>query len=102
MPLIPSQRRTLAAYQSLHGTRPTPLSLLSAVWWRYLLLLALAVIVALVLPTMLAYLAAGIVLGGVLRDLKRYWDIARAWPVVETVLDWDRIEALLAADRGVE
>ena len=99
MQLTSSERRVLATYQSLHGTQPTMVSLLSKVWWRYLLLIALAVIVILVLPTALAYLAAGIILGAVVRDLRRYWEIAQMWPMYEEVLDWDEIEALLTADQ---
>ena len=74
------------------------LSLLAPVWWRYLLVVALAVIAVLVLPIALTYLAAGIILGMVIRDLRRYRDLAQLWPMYETILAWDEIEALLTDD----
>lgn len=67
-------------------------------WWRYLLVVALAAVAVLILPTALTYVAAGIVLGMVVRDLTRYRELAQMWPVYETILEWDEIEALLAGN----
>jgi len=74
------------------------MSLLAPVWWRYLLVVVLAAIAVLVLPTALTYLAAGIIVGMVVRDLRRYRDLALMWPIYETILEWDQIEVLLADD----
>ena len=75
------------------------LSLLASIWWRYLLAAILAVIAVLILPTALIYLLAGFFLGMIVRDLMRYRDLAQLWPLYETILSWDEIEALLADDR---
>lgn len=99
MKLTSAQHRTLSTYQRLHGTHPSMLSLLASVWWRYLLLMILAVIAVLILPTTLTYLLAGFVLGIIVRDLQRYRDLAQLWPMYETILTRDEIDALLADDR---
>ena len=75
------------------------LSLLARVWWRYLLLVILAGIGVLILPAGLGFLFVGFVLGMVVRDLQRYWQWARLWPMYEAIFAWDAIEALLADDR---
>ena len=98
MKLTNAQRRALKHYQRLHGTHPTMLSLLAPVWWRYLLVVILAAIAVLMLPTALNYLLAGFVLGMIVRDLRRYRDLAQLWPMYETILAWDEIEAFLAQD----
>ncbi len=96
---IASHRRALKYYYRLHGTQPTILSLLAPVWWRYLLLVILAAIALLILPTALNLLLAGFVLGIIVRDLQRFWHWARLWPMYEQILSWDEIDALLADDR---
>lgn len=98
MKLTNAHRRALKYYQRLHGTRPTLLSLLALVWWRYLLVMVMAAIVVLILPTALNFLLAGFVLGMIIRDLQRFWHWARLWPMYEKILSWDEIEALLADD----
>jgi hypothetical protein len=97
--LTNTHRRALKYYHRLHGTQPTMLSLLALVWWRYLLAVILAVIAVLILPTALTYLLTGFVLGMIVRDLRRYRDLAQLWPIYEKILAWDEIEALLADDR---
>jgi hypothetical protein len=66
---------------------------------RYLLVVVLAGIGVLILPTTLTYLLAGIILGMIVRDLRRDWDLAQHWPMYEQILAWDEIEALLADER---
>ena len=87
MKLTNTRNRTLSTYQRLHGTQPTMLSPLAPVWWRYLLVIALASIAILVLPAALTFLGAGIILGMVIRDLRRYRDLAQMWPMYETILE---------------
>ncbi len=99
MKLTKAHRRTLQYYHRLHGTQPTMLSLLTPVWWRYLLAVALAAIGVLILPATLNLLLAGFILGMVVRDLQRYWHWARLWPMYEQLLAWGEIDALLADDR---
>ncbi|MEI2689856.1 MAG: hypothetical protein V9H69_09110 [Anaerolineae bacterium] len=99
MQLTAAHRRALKYYQRLHGTRPTMLSLLTPVWWRYLLAVGVTAIAVLILPTALSFLLAGLILGMVVRDLQRYWHWARLWPMYEQIFAWDEIDALLADDR---
>jgi hypothetical protein len=96
MQLTNAHRRALKYYQRLHGTRPTMLSLLALVWWRYLLVVIAAAIAVLILPSALNFLLAGFVLGMVFRDLQRFRHWARLWQMYEQILAWDEIEALLA------
>lgn len=99
MQLTNTHRRTLKYYHRLHGTRPTMLSLLAPMWWRYLLVMVMAAIVVFVLPTAPSFLLAGFVLGMIFRDLQRFRHWARLWPMYEQILSWDEIEALLAEDQ---
>lgn len=75
------------------------LSLLAPVWWRYLLVMIMAAIVVMIITTALSFLLAGFVLGMIMYDLRRYWELAQLWPMYETILAWDAVEALLADDR---
>jgi hypothetical protein len=99
MQLTAAHRRVLKFYHRLHGTRPTMLSLLTLVWWRYLLVVVLAAIAVLILPAGLGLLFVGFVLGMIVRDLQRYWHWAQLWSMDERILAWDEIEALLAEDQ---
>lgn len=96
---VTAQQRALKYYQRLHNTQPTMLSLLAPMWWRYLLVVMLAAITVLILPTALSLLLAGFVLGMIFRDLQRFWHWARLWPMYEQIFAWDEIAALLADDR---
>ena len=100
MQLTAAHRRALKYYQRLHGTRPTMLSLLTPVWWRYLLAVGVTAIAVLILPTALSFLLAGLILGMVVRDLQRYWHWARLWPMYEQIFAWDEIDALTPGSGG--
>ncbi|MFZ2359507.1 MAG: hypothetical protein WA040_09180 [Anaerolineae bacterium] len=99
MKLNNAHRRALRYYQRLHGTQPTMLSPLAPMWWRYLLVMVMAAIVVLILPTAPSFLLAGFVLGMIFRDLQRSRHWARLWPMYEQIFAWDEIDALLADDQ---
>jgi hypothetical protein len=40
------------------------------------------------------YLLLGIILGVVIRNLRLYHQTVRLWPVLDSIIDWDKVEAL--------
>jgi hypothetical protein len=104
MQLTPWQRRVLTRYRDLHGTRPTPGTWLRRYARRWLFDAVFAAVVFLLdrLADLggLAWLCYGLVLGSVLNTIGFLRAGARAWPLLEEVFDWQRIDELLRADRS--
>lgn len=94
-----THRRALKYCRRPHARQPTMLSLLASICWRYLLVVIVTAIAVLILPATLNLLLAGFILGVIVRDLQRFWHWPRLWPMYETILVWDEIDALLADDR---
>lgn len=46
----------------------------------------------------IAWLYIGVFAGVVLRDIGRIRILSHTWPVFHTVLDWERIQQILASD----
>lgn len=96
MNLNSTQRRTLQYYRQLHGTQPGTWSLIASYGWRYLLALVIGLAAPAILlgNTPITFLAAGLTLGVVARDLSRFRVLAMTWSVFGEVFDWARIDRL--------
>lgn len=46
---------------------------------------------------MVAWLLAGMLVGGVLREARQHHHVSRAWPAIAAIVDWERAQALAAA-----
>jgi len=106
MHLTPLQRRTLEGYRWYHQHPPAWRHFLMAMMWRssyalYLAIVAVAVLIVLIgrgsVLGGLFYLLLGIILGVVFRNLRQYHQTVRLWPVLDRIIDWDKVEALRQA-----
>jgi len=104
MQLTKEQRRNLELYARYRSAPPTLWQLFRLNARRYLLVAALLAIVFLLAPLAgtqsLAYLAAGMLLGAIVRDIGTFWRFVRVWPATAAVLDWERVETLVAEENG--
>jgi hypothetical protein len=100
MNLTAFQKRCLESYLYLRGTSPTILRVLSFKprGWLPFLGIAVASVLSFAVSPLLGTFMAGLTLGAVLRILAYARFTVMGWPVIEQVLDWDRIEDLLHAD----
>ena len=100
MQLTKEQVQNLELYARYRTSPPTFWQLFRLNLKRYLLVAALVVILFLLAPTAgvqwPAGLAAGLLLGAILRDVATFWRFVRVWPATAAVLDWERVEALLS------
>ena len=93
------QQQVLNHYQEYHRIYPTLVQLIVRNLGRYLLIIAVAALVlvlsyALERPAV-ANFVLGLLIGALLRDLGTFIQFTKTWPIIDPVLDWDRIEALL-------
>ncbi|MDQ2807720.1 MAG: hypothetical protein M3Z04_12560 [Chloroflexota bacterium] len=105
MPLTHLQRATLMLYRAYHANAPTVGGILRRLTKRYLIML-IVVVATLTVVTLTgsfsdalpwAGLLIGLVSGAAARDLGYARIAVRVWPVLNQVLDWQKIDALLAA-----
>ena len=104
MQLTPFQRRALELYRWYRQHPPTMKLYLIAMLWRssyliYLGIVGVAVLLLLVGRTSAiggwAYLLLGMMIGIIIRALLYYRQTVRLWPVFDSIIDWDKVEALL-------
>lgn len=100
MHLTKEQRQNLELYVTFRSSPPTLWLFFRLNARRYLLIAVLLVILFFLAPAAgvqwLTWLAAGMLLGAILRDAGTFWRYARVWPATAAVLDWERLEALLS------
>ncbi|MDX1616750.1 MAG: hypothetical protein R3300_20755 [Candidatus Promineifilaceae bacterium] len=101
-----SQRRNLKLYARYRNTPPTVGGLLRENLWRYgLSFVALFLLYSLAPAAQLEALPlilGGMLIGVLARDLNRYWTFVRTWPATAAVLDWERVEDLLATSAAAK
>jgi hypothetical protein len=99
MQLSKAQRKTLEQYQTYRGIRPGVGYFIRLNLWRYLLLVGAGVVAYLLLLYLgvagSAYGILGLVAGALLRDFALFRRFKESWPVVESLLDWERLNGLL-------
>ena len=102
MQLTKVQRQTLEQYKAHRGKRHGVGYFVRLNLWRYLLLVGAAVVAFFLLRFLgvvgAAYILLGLVAGALLRDFGLYRQFKERWPVVEGLLDWERIDNLLNGD----
>jgi hypothetical protein len=102
MKLTKNQRTLLKFYARHRTTPPSPSSVFRSIALPWVLLAVLIAIASTVyfwlgMPVA-AWLCIGAFAGVVLRDIGRLRLVFRTWPAVHAVLDWERLEELLASD----
>ena len=104
MPLTTFQRRALEVYRWYHLHPPAWQFYVSAMLRRsaYQIYLAIAAIALLLLLTSRIttigawiYLFLGVIIGLILRGLLAYHQTIRLWPVLTSIIDWDKVDTLL-------
>ena len=102
MNLSPLQRKTLELYQNLQHSPPTVSRLLALTARNYLrLLLVIGAGIVLMLSLRapaFSLILVGMLIGVLSRDLGAFRKTVRVWPALVAVLDWNRIDQLLADD----
>ena len=92
------QRKTLQGYQDLRRSQGTVWGQIRRRLWLYLVrIIGMIIVIPLIVMqnSGLVLLILGIILGMMARDIQYFFIWKRIWPVMETVLNWERIEALL-------
>jgi len=104
MHLTKLQRRALAIYHWYHQHPPTWQVYLMAMIWRssYLVYLGIIGVAALLLLINRvaaiggwSYLLLGVIIGSFLRALLAYRQTIRLWPMLDSIIDWAKVDALL-------
>ena len=100
MQLTNAQRSNLELYVAYRFNPPTFWSLFSKNLIRYLVIAGLIVLLALLgliagTETFTLF-AMGLFIGILFRDIGLFLRFLRVWPATAAVLDWPRLEALLA------
>ena len=100
MKLTAFQRRCLESYVYLHGKSPTLLDVLSFRSRGWLPFLMMAVLSSLMfyISSLWGMFMIGMTMGAVLRIIGYARFTVLGWPVIERVLDWDRVASVLRAD----
>jgi hypothetical protein len=100
MKLTAFQKRCLESYVYLRGKRPTLMQVLGFRAQGWLPVLGIVVISTLVfcVNPLWGMFMIGLVLGAVFRIIGTGRFTVMAWPLIEQVLDWDRVESLLRED----
>jgi hypothetical protein len=106
MQLTKGQRRNLELYANYHSAPPTLWQLVRQNLWRYGAIALLVILLFFLVPAAgaeyLKWIATGLFLGVLLRDISRFRQFVHTWPAMEAVLDWQRLEALLNKPDGAE
>jgi hypothetical protein len=104
MQLTTFQRRALEVYRWYRHHPPAWQFYLSALLWRsasqiYLAIGAIALLIVLIGRTSAIgawiYLLLGVIIGMIVRALLSYQHTIRLWPVLASIIDWDKVDALL-------
>lgn len=94
------ERNTLLQYIKMREQSPTTAGIMVRSWKHYtflVVLLASICLLAIVLEIrMIAIVATGLVAGAVLRDIGYARRLVRVWPLLEEIMDWNRIEKKMA------
>lgn len=102
MPLSAADRRILAAYRQWHTAPPRWANSLPKLLGMWLVLIGLALtVLGATRDSPLAPLGwgvVGMVAGAILRDLGWLRRQFRTWPLVERIIDWQRVESWFADD----
>ena len=105
MQLTKSQRRNLELYATYRSAPPTFWHLFRQNLPRLVFMALLVVLIYVLAPTAgtewLALFVTGLFLGVLVRDLGRFWQFVRMWPVLAAVLDWQRLDMLLNSPDAV-
>ncbi len=92
-------RRILLSYKAKQAKTPTLAGMIQGYWMVALSLIVGALLADAILFVLhlsaLAYLIAGGVLGWLIHTIWMYQKNVEGWPVVEQLLDWQKIDELL-------
>ncbi len=104
MELTKVQRQNLKLYVQYRSSPPTIWFLIRRnLFKRYLIPGFLVILLLLIAPTAglgaIAWLAVGMLFSATLRDVALFRRFVHLWPVTSAVLDWERIDELLAESR---
>jgi hypothetical protein len=95
-------RNMLSVYKAFRASPPTVGSLARRLLPTWLLLVALCglwIAVSLLAQVdFLAWAAPGFLIGALARDLGYCLKTALAWPTINAIVDWNRVDDLLAHD----
>lgn len=105
LPPTPKELARLRLLRSFRATPPTVGRYLRINWWLPLLQLAAGGATVAIASwaglTALAWACGGAFAAMMLRDVGWYRQNVLAWPLTREILDWDRVDALLAEhDKG--
>jgi hypothetical protein len=104
MHLTAFQRRALEVYHWYRHHPPAWKFYLAAMLWRSSYLIYLGIVGVAILLLLVSrvtaiggwiYLLLGIIIGNVVRALLSYRQTIDLWPVLERIIDWDKVDALL-------
>ena len=99
MNLTREQRKNLELYKTYRDSPPSIWQLLWANSPRYLLFAFLVILLYVLAPLAgietIPLIATGLFLGVLGRDIGRFLQFTRVWPVTAAVIDWSRLETLL-------
>lgn len=97
-------RRTLRFYARYRAANPTVLDVLRYNAWLWVYWWIIAVCAYLLLErwasTTIAMAVVAVFAGAALRDLRYCYSVARRWPWMRELLDWEKVEQELAKNRG--
>lgn len=99
MKLTKSHVKVLELYKKWQESPPTLWQLIAQNIFRYLLLFLLVVLLNIVAPAggldPLRWIAIGLFVGVLLRDIGLFLRSIRLWPLTSAILNWQRIDELL-------
>ena len=99
MKLSRLQRKVLSNYQIFHASPPTIAKLMSmSIVAHIAMLMCIGTALALAIAANEKYMAAAIagsVVGALSRDLGVFIRIVRVWPVLNSIIDWNKVDSLL-------
>ena len=100
MQLTKAQKQSLAFYARYRTLPPTFWFLISRNLVRYLILFVLILFLVVIAPYTfiepIRWVAIGVFFGVILRDIGLFWRAVNIWPMTAAVLDWERVDQLLA------
>ncbi len=106
MKLTKLQRKTLEFFHSFRTAPPTIGRQLRFNWFAWLPLLIIAVLGVIVLLTPglanAGWLWLGLVVGAFLRDIGRFRQLVRVWPIYKEIINWQRVSELLELNKKTD